>query len=127
MENKEDQPAEKANELSSEQLKEVEAGEFFTVPQVSRKLGFSRAWITQLVGQGRIKAVRPIGRQWRIPKSEYERLITKGQDWAPKPKPLQQQVLEVEVEEEKVTQPKPGEKKEKSGHFLGLDFSGLFK
>ena len=64
--------------VSKEQLAEIEAGDFVTVKEVATKTRYSTAWISYNLKHGLIKGIKPLGRQWRIPKSEYQRMITEG-------------------------------------------------
>lgn len=63
---------------SPAQLEEVGAGNFLTVPQLALELHFNQAYISRLCKDGRIKAVKPVGGQWRIPSSETARLQKEG-------------------------------------------------
>lgn len=124
MEEQPDVPIEKG-EVSQVQMQEIEAGEFFTIRQVAQKLRYSVAYITDLVQKGRIQAIKPVGGQWRIPTSEYNRLITEGIPPLPReaPKPP---VTEIEVDEEKVVPPPKEEADETKKWKFPINFDGLF-
>ena len=101
--------------VTDEQLKEVESSDFVTISQLANKLHFSKFWIWELVTKGRIKAIKPLGGQWRIPRSEYERLLKEGIPPMPR-KPIEKPaVTEIVVDEEKVVsrvkEPKEPEEK----------------
>lgn len=64
---------------SAEQIREaVDQGDYVTVKEVANALGYTPAWITSLCQTGRIAGVKPTGGQWRIPRSEMERLQREG-------------------------------------------------
>lgn len=69
------------------QIAEVKAGAFFTLKQVALEFSYSKAWISKLVQDGRIKAMKPMGGSWRIPASEIERLRQEGIPPLPRVKP----------------------------------------
>lgn len=50
---------------------------YWTAAELAKPLLVTRATILRLIGQGRIKAVR-LGRQYRIPASEAERILAEG-------------------------------------------------
>lgn len=119
----EKQPA----DVSAEQIKEIEVGEYVTISQIANKLGFTHAWIQELVAKGRIKGIKPLRGHWRVPKSEYEKLIKEGVPPLPRQEATKPQVTEILVDkkvEDKIKEPE--KKKEPPGSFLGLDFSALF-
>lgn len=47
---------------------------FYTIEEASKILHFSYGTVRSLCVSGKIKAVQPVGNQWRIPYSEMERL-----------------------------------------------------
>ena len=113
--------------ITPEQMEEIKAGDFFTIKQIAEKLRYSVAWITLLVQQGRIKGIKPVGGQWRIPKSEYIRITTEGVP--PLPRETQKAPVNVlQVPEEKAAKvaPERKESKEKGKSSFPIDFSGLF-
>ena len=65
-------------EVTDEQIKEIGSGDFYTVTEVADSLHYSYTYIIQLCQVGVIKAIKPIGGRWRIPKSEYNRIISEG-------------------------------------------------
>lgn len=114
-------------EATPAQIKEIEAGDYFTIKQVAIRLGYSTTWITFLVQNGRIKAMKPLGGQWRIPKSEYQRLTTEGIPPLPRER-KKAPVEEIIVDEEKAKKVAPPPKSEqKKGRGLGGPFDWLFK
>lgn len=118
-----------SGEVTKEQLKEVEVGEYVTIKQVADTLHFSSAWIwEQITKRGRIKAIKPLGGQWRIPKSEYERILKEGIPPMPR-KPVEKpKVTEIVIDERKVAErvKEPEKKEEKPPQLFNLDFLGLF-
>ena len=88
--------------VSPEQMAEIEAGGFYTIKEIAEKLRYSYAWITYLVQDGRIKGIKPVGGRWRIPRSEYQRLVTEGIPPLPREKETPPRVIEIPIEEEKV-------------------------
>lgn len=105
-------------EASGEQVEEVKAGNFYTVREVADKLNYSYTWIIQLCQSGRIHAVKPVGGRWRIPKSEYDRMISEGIPVPTSPDEPEEKedipVMEIQVEDDRVTkteiEPKEKEK-----------------
>ena len=109
---KEVEEAAPKGEITPKEAKAVAKGEYVTIKQLANTLGYSVAWITLLVQEGRIHGVKPLGGNWRIPKGEIERLTKVGLR-----KPVT--ASEVEASEIKVTDEhinrvitKPPEKKE---------------
>ena len=70
-----------------EQISEVERGEYVTVKEIAINQRYSTAWISLLCKTGRIKAIKPLGAQWRIPKSEFQRIATGGLPPMPRKSP----------------------------------------
>jgi len=118
-------------DVSDAQIDEINAGDYYTIKEVATKLRYTTAWITALVQSGRIKAIKPAGMRWRIPKSEYERLLREGIVTPVKvPKEEKPEVTEIDVSEEvekKVTEKTPTSQAKKGIFGEILDFSGLFK
>ena len=112
-------------EVTPIQMEEIETGEYFTIKQIADKLRYSVAWITFLVQERRIKAIKPIGGRWRIPKSEYQRLTTEGIPPLPR-EVVKPPVEEIEVSEEKTKQISPGAKQKGEGIKFPIDFTKLF-
>lgn len=115
-------------EITPAQMAEIEAGEFLTVKDLATKFSYSYQWVLWMLQEGRIKGIKPLGSRWRIPRSEYERILKGG--IAPMPreqaeKPLATEIVPDKKTVEKITKErKPGEKPPTD--FFGLDFSGLF-
>jgi len=65
-------------EITSKEAKAVAKGDYVTIKQLANTLGYSVAWITLLVQEGRIHGSKPLGGNWRIPKGEIERLTKVG-------------------------------------------------
>lgn len=89
-------------EASPEQMEELEKGQYVTIAQIANELSYTRAWILSLVQQGRIKGIKPLGGRWRIPRSEYDRIIKEGIPPMPREPAEKPQVTEIEVSDEKV-------------------------
>ncbi|MBU1349297.1 helix-turn-helix domain-containing protein [Patescibacteria group bacterium] len=119
---------EKGGRLTAEQAKEIEEGNFLTVSEIADKLQYSYQWVLWNLQCGRIKGVKPLGRRWRIPKSEFDNLLQHGLPPWPKEAPKAPSVMEVVVDEKVVREKiEEQEVKKKAGvDFFGLDFSGLF-
>jgi excisionase family DNA binding protein len=64
--------------LTTEQQKEIAEGQYYTVKQLSTRLNYTYQWLDQLCQDGTIKAIKPTGGHWRIPKSEGDKLINQG-------------------------------------------------
>lgn len=112
-------------EVTGEQTKEIEAGDFLSIKNVATRLNFTSAWITMLCQRGDIKAVK-IGRAWRIPKSEWVRLSTIGAPMLPR-QPKKPPVTTLEMSEKQETRIRGKEKEaKKKESWFPLDFSGLF-
>lgn len=91
---KAEQPAEEKKELAiedkgshtKEQVEEVREREgYLTVKEVATDLKFSTAYVSYLLAGDpkkgippRIRGIKVFGGSWRIPKSEYDRLIKEG-------------------------------------------------
>lgn len=84
-----------------EQMVEVEGTEWITAPQLAAKMQYSREWIRCLLQSGRIRGVKPFGTHWRIPKSEYERLVRVGVPPPPR-KPRQTAVADIEATDDQM-------------------------
>lgn len=70
---------------TKDQIAEVKLGKFYSVKQVATSLGFSTAYISYLLAGDSVKDIPPrihgvkvLGGSWRIPQSEYDRLIKEG-------------------------------------------------
>jgi excisionase family DNA binding protein len=64
--------------LTPEQQQEIEEGKSYTIKQLATRLNYTTQWLTQLCQDGRIKAIKPFGGHWRIPKSIGDKLISQG-------------------------------------------------
>jgi len=64
--------------LTTEQQQEIAEGKSYTIKELATRLHYTSQWLNQLCQDGRIKAVKPFGGHWRIPKSEGDRLINQG-------------------------------------------------
>ena len=120
----EDKVATEKSTVTPEQMEEIKAQEYYSIKQIADTLRYSVAHITEMVHRGRIKAFKPLGGRWRIPKSEWERIIKEGiplprEKIIPGPPP----VTEIEIEPEMMQKIKEPEKKEKK--WSPFDF--LFK
>ena len=115
--------AEKSN-ITEAQEEEIKRQEYYSIRQIADTLKYTVSHITEMVHRGRIKAFKPLGGRWRIPKSEWERIIKEGiplprEKIIPGPPP----VTTIEIDPEKVQKVTEPEKKEKK--WSPFDF--LFK
>lgn len=114
--------------VEPKQLEEIEVGEYYTISQVATKLNFSKFYIWELIQKGRIKAIKPLGGRWRVPKSEYDKLVKEGLPPLPRVAKEKPAVTEIVVEEEVVSKVKEPQKQEqKPPPLFDLDFLNLFK
>ena len=113
-------------EVSKEQMQEIMTGEFITVKELAEKLRFSYPWVIWHLQEGRIKGIKPLGGRWRIPRSEYDRVMKEGTPPMTKEK-VRPPVTEILVDNKVVEKIKEPPKKEGKppGNFP-LDFSSLF-
>ena len=114
-------------EITPAQMQEIEAGEFLTVSEVADKFRYSYQWVLWMLQEGRIKGIKPLGGRWRIPRSEFDRILKGG--IAPMPRePEKKPVTEIAIEDKKIIDKvkEPEKPKQKPPDWLGLDFSGLF-
>lgn len=108
-----------AGEAEAEEILE---GDYFTIKEVAEKLKFSTTWVTRLCERGRIRAFKPLGGRWRIPKSELNRMTTEGTPPLPRERPIPK-ATEITVPAEKIEkvkpsdEPKPGEPPKKNDWF----------
>ncbi len=114
-------------QVSPEQLEEIETGDYSTAGQIASKLRYTHAYILDLINADRIKGIKPFGGQWRVPKSEVERLIKEGIPPLPREK-KQAPVTELQVDEKKVKSRviEPEKKEKKPSPLFDLDFLGIF-
>lgn len=112
-------------EVSPAQMEEIETGDFLTVREVANKFRYSYQWVLWMLQEGRIKGIKPLGGRWRIPRSEFERILKGG--IAPMHREQEKpEVTKIPVDkrvEDKIKEP---EKKEERPSMFPLDFSGLF-
>ena len=101
----EEKPAEipiEKGEATAEQIAEIKAGQYYSVAQIARELSYGHSWILELVRTGRVKAIKPLGGQWRVPSSEYERIKREGIPPLPRAEVEKPAVTEIEVPEQTV-------------------------
>lgn len=101
--------------------------QYYTVKQIARKFGFTSAWISHLCKIGRIKAIRPSGRDWRISPEEYDKIVKEGLPTSAKnkPTPITKEIPVLVREPKKVEpEPKEGEEKKPERYF---PFNLIFK
>jgi excisionase family DNA binding protein len=67
-----------SSSLTTEQQQEIAEGKSYTIKELATRLHYTSQWLNQLCQDSRIKAVKPFGGHWRIPKSEGDRLINQG-------------------------------------------------
>ena len=111
--------------VTESQMKEIEAGDFLTVKEIAGRLSYSKAWITVLVQQGRIKGVKPLGGQWRVPRSEFRRLMSEGLPPPPRVT-AKTEVEEIEIPPEKVEKIERKKKKEEKEEGSGASLFSWF-
>lgn len=103
-------------EVSPAQMQEIESGDFVTVSWVASKLNYSYTWVLWQLQLGRIRGIKPFGAKWRIPRSEYDRIVKEGLPPMPREEAAKPAVHEIIVDEAKVIQkvnPPPPEVKKK--------------
>ncbi len=111
-------PIVEQGKIAPEQMKELEEGKYVTIKQIATELSYTTAWILELVHKGRIKGIKPLGGRWRIPRSEYERIIKEGippmlREPAEKPPVTEIEVSEAKVIDKVVEPEKKGERPSK--------------
>ncbi len=74
----------KKTTTTPEQTKGILDGKYYSVQDLAKHFGYSRAWISHLINAKIIKATRPTGNTWRISESEFQHLAKEG--LAPKPR-----------------------------------------
>lgn len=122
-----DKDVERKGGVPSEQFEEIQRGEFLTVSEVAGRLRYSYAWVIWMLQNERIKGVKPLGGRWRIPTSEFEKILKEGIPPVPRKKAEKPPVTEIVVDEKVVRKVKEPEKKEeKPPSIFPIDFSGLF-
>lgn len=128
-----------SSNLTQAQLQEVQSGLYVSCKQIAKELGYTTAWISYKCKLGQIKAVKPMGGQWRIPKSEYDRLKREGFPIVPqeRPKPKAKEIHVPDeqlsrVAPEKVPKPAPPDpeqpqEKKRYGFSDIFTMTGMFK
>lgn len=120
-------PMVEKGKVAPEQIEEIEKGEYVTIAQIANELSYTRAWILNLIHQGRIKAIKPLGGNWRVPRSEYERIIKEGIPPMPREPVEKPPVTKIVVDEKKVIDKvvEPEKKGEKPSSIFPFDFTSL--
>lgn len=97
------------------QVEEVKEGKFYRIKELASDMGYSVAWITHLVQEGRIKGMKPTGGSWRIPASEVARMKKEGIPPLPRvPQPVEAREISVNEEHaKKILQKQEPQKEEK--------------
>ncbi|MBW2596603.1 MAG: helix-turn-helix domain-containing protein [Deltaproteobacteria bacterium] len=116
----------KKGEVTQEQQQEIEVGEFLTVSEVADKLRYSYQWVLWMLQEGRIRGIKPLGSRWRIPRSEFEKILKDG---VPAPiiaEPEKPAVTEIAVGREVESKVLEPVEKKKPPSAWPLDFSSLF-
>ena len=112
----------------NQQMEELTKGEYVSAKQVAQHFGYTRAYVTALLALEKIRGVKPIGGQWRIPISEYERMKREGMPPLPR-EPKKPPVTEIMVDPERTGIETPERKAEASpeGKERFNPFGFLFK
>ena len=114
-------------EVTPEQMEEIEQGEFLTVSEVADKFRYSYQWVLWMLQEGRIKGIKPLGGRWRIPRSEYERILKGGIAPMPREQAAKPPVTTINVDEKVVAEKiKETEVKKQPPPMWPIDFSSLF-
>ena len=72
-----EQSATTDNTSKEKVVKKAPDREYYSVKDIALKLNLTTAWISQLCKDGRLKAIK-IGKVWRIPKIEWEKIQNEG-------------------------------------------------
>lgn len=88
------------------ELEEIEAGDYMSCKQIATQLGYTTTWISTKCKMGQIKSVKPVGGQYRIPKSEYDRMRSQGFPIQPQPRP-KPKVESIEIKNEQLDKVAP--------------------
>ena len=88
-------------EVTPEQMEEIEGNEFVTPKEIANKFRYSYQWVLWMLQEKRIKGIKPLGSGWRIPRSEYERILKEGVPPLPKEKE-KPAVTEIPVDDKKI-------------------------
>lgn len=113
--------------VSNEQMGEIKTGEYITPKELAERLRYSYSWVLWLLQESRIKGIKPLGGRWRIPSSEYDRILKEGVPPLPK-EGKRPPVIEIKVDDKMVKKISEKEEKgQKEPPFkFPLDFNGLF-
>jgi len=98
-------------EVSEAQLEEIKQKQWRSVKDVATVVGYSTAWVSYLCKTGRVKAIKPVGGQWRIPESEYKRIIEEGLPPLPREKSVEKAVKELVMKNADITDNPPEKSK----------------
>ena len=111
-------------EVTPEQMREIEKGEFVTVKEIANKLRYSYQWVLWMLQEKRIKGIKPLGGRWRIPESEFNRILKEGTSPLPREEAVKPPVTEISIDEkvEKKIKESPV-KKEPPGTTIPFPFS----
>ena len=113
----------KEGAATAAEIAEIEEGKYYTVKQLAQKTGYTTTWISMLCKAGRIHAIKPTGGQWRIPASEFNRVIKEGIPPLPREKPAAPITrIRVPVEKQKEIAPSPVKKEEERNSYWPLPF-----
>jgi len=118
-------------EITPAQMQEIEAGEFLTVSEVADKFRYSYQWVLWMLQEGRIKGIKPLGGRWRIPRSEFDRILKGGIAPMAREKPESERPPKTEIVPDektikKITQERKAGEEGKPPSWFPLDFSDLF-
>lgn len=84
--------------LSEEQKEECRQGKSVTTRELAARLHFAPRTILRLCEEGVIAAWKPLGKHWRIPQSEADRLASQGIKRPPAKLPTEPEVLKIVVD-----------------------------
>ena len=116
--------------ITEAQIEEVKAGKFCSIKKFAEEFGYSVAWITNLVQNKRIHAMKPTGGSWRIPASEVDRIRKEGIPPLPKKTPPPTAESEINIEGkhlDRVTPAGPAPVKKEQQGGVGWPLNILFK
>ena len=110
--------------VNPQQMEEIEAGDFVTVGEIADRLRYSYQWVLWMLQEGRIKGIKPLGGRWRIPRSEFDKLLKQGLPPMPREQAEKPPMLDLVVDEKDVKEPERKEKRPTS--WFPFDFSPLW-
>ena len=95
-----------------------------TVKWLADTLGYNSAYISLLCKQGRIKAVKPVGGLWRIPREEADRIVSQGLPEKPGKEPNINRIKPTKEQRKQVVPdaPEPEAEEEESRDIIALPF-----